>query len=473
MADKILRVCLSSELPDILDRNSNYIYLTYDKMILYFGQNEFYDNFVIADVFPESPVVGMVYILTTDGSVHRYIDYQDKKIADIEDPSQIDLLKKIGTSYTVNANRRYFDSQQRTLTLPFNNGVYELAVSMRNDQVFDNDTIMKYNENSERFEIYGPHSEEFIDFSKPFRGGTTSTVDMKVDKSRLQGNVRISKLTDNMLRSTSDGIYAKTNTKVEKDTFDEFVSEVSEFKKYATDVLSSVTGEIIAIEGIISDEAINSKIHSQLQEKFSTIEKALNDYADIASSLDKIEMDLLNYASNQIHNSKQEILDKIVWDDLDDSAETYEPEVDYYEKSEEYLTPPDDPPIHIITEEELLTIISTAVQLYIEAEELEGGNEMRTFGVTLNGIEYIVQVREIIDPEPEPEPEPNPEDPGTDVEPELPPEDGEDEGVEEEEDPVITPDEDDVADDETNTEETDEESVESDDEVDSPESEQV
>ena len=89
MALKIFRVCLSSELPPERERQDNYIYLTYDTLTLYLGQNEFYDNFSVSESFPETPVNGMIYLLTSDGSVHRSIDYSDEKLADIEDESQI------------------------------------------------------------------------------------------------------------------------------------------------------------------------------------------------------------------------------------------------------------------------------------------------------------------------------------------------------------------------------------------------
>ena len=370
MADlKTLRVCLSSELPTEVNRSYDYIYFTYDKLGLYLGQNEYYDNFVVAESMPETPVEGIIYLIYSDGSAHRYIDYSDIKIAEIEDASQIELLKQAGTVFAVNANRRYFDSQQRTLTLPFNNGIYELAVSARNDQMYTNDTIMKYNTDKERFEIYGPSSEEFIDFSKPFRGGKSSTVEINVDNHRLQGNVRISKMLDNILRSTSDGLYAITKNKVDKDTFNDFIKSTSEFKKYAQDVLNNLSGEIEAIEGLISEQAIDEKIMKVLTERFSDIEHGLAMYSEIYDSLTRIETEVMMYATTTIASNRQEILDKIEWDDLDDSAESYVSEIDYYNKSEEYYKP------HQITYEEMQIIFAAAIQMYINDTTNNGGNE--------------------------------------------------------------------------------------------------
>jgi hypothetical protein len=108
---KTLRVCLSSSLPPLTDRDRNYLYFTYDDLALYSGQNTLYENFVITHEIPEEQVEGMIYILDTDGSVHRKEDYQDLVIAEIEDSSQVEILQKAGTMFYVNSNYKYLDSQ--------------------------------------------------------------------------------------------------------------------------------------------------------------------------------------------------------------------------------------------------------------------------------------------------------------------------------------------------------------------------
>ena len=62
---KTLRVCLSSDLPGLLDRNPDYLYFLYDKLFLYSGQNMIDVNFVIAERIPDidDQVPGMIYIL--------------------------------------------------------------------------------------------------------------------------------------------------------------------------------------------------------------------------------------------------------------------------------------------------------------------------------------------------------------------------------------------------------------------------
>ena len=99
---KTLRVCTSSDLP--AKRDSNFFYFAYDKLLLYQGMNLVDDNFAIVDTIPSSPVYGMMYILTSDGSIHKNIDYKDTQIAKIENSDQLSILKKAGTSFLVNSD---------------------------------------------------------------------------------------------------------------------------------------------------------------------------------------------------------------------------------------------------------------------------------------------------------------------------------------------------------------------------------
>ena len=60
---KTLRVCHSKDLPRLPDRSFDYLYLAYDKLDLYAGQNNIEENYIITSALPEEPVPGMIYIL--------------------------------------------------------------------------------------------------------------------------------------------------------------------------------------------------------------------------------------------------------------------------------------------------------------------------------------------------------------------------------------------------------------------------
>lgn len=365
MADlKTLRVCHSKDLPAMPKRSFDYLYLAYDKLDLYAGQNNIEENYVITSALPEEPVNGMIYILDTDGSVYRHIDYSVVQIAKIENNSQIEYLKKVGTLFQVNANRRYIDSQTRTLTLPFNDGKYEMNVSIRNDTVFDNDTIMKYNKDKERFEVYGPIPEEFIDFSKPFRGGNSKTVHIKADGPRITAEVQISKILNNLLREASDGLYIKSTSIVTREEFDKWSSQTEEFVERAEDILNNIDDDIKYMKDIISEENVNETIYTILSEKFADIETALANYSALVNRMNEIQEEVIQYARLETEETRRQLNEAIAananWEELDNASEEYTPEIDYYQKSEEYLYPE-------LTDDEV-TAVLMAVAEYIATE---------------------------------------------------------------------------------------------------------
>lgn len=368
---KTLRVCHSKDLPILIDRSFDYLYLAYDKLDLYAGQNNIEENYVITSVIPEEPVAGMIYILDSDGSVYRNIDYSNVQIAKIEDTSQIEFLKKAGTLFRVNINQRYLDSQTRSLTLPFNDGKYEMNVSVRNDQKFTEETIAKYNPEKERFEVYGPTTEEFIDYSKPFRGGKTQTVNIRSDGPRLHGEVQISKILNNLLKRASDGLYIKPTDIVPREEFDKWAYDVDDFKNRAQDILDSIDSDLKHMQQLISEENINQTIYNILSEKFGDIQTALDNYAKIVDQMVDIQSEVMQYAITETAKTRSQ-LNEIInanasWEDLDNTAAEYSQEIDYYSKAEDYLYPEVEENEELTDDE--VTAILSAVAQYIVTEE--------------------------------------------------------------------------------------------------------
>lgn len=340
-----LRVCHSKDLPALPDRSRDYIYLTYDKLDLYAGQNDIDENYIITDKLQDSSVEvpGMIYILNTDGSVYRNIDYTNVKLANIEDKSQIEYLQKIGTIFRVNSNRRYIDSQTRTLTLPFNNGKYELNVSFKNNQIFDENTILKYNPNKERFEIFGPMNEEFIDFSKPFRGGETDTIKLQTDGPRIHGQVKISKQLGNILKATKDGLFISPQDIVTADVYEAYYKKLNDFESRASLVMTTIEDDITEMKSLISPEGIDKQIVSILSGKFDDIQTYLDNYATLVQQMNDLQTSIMNYAMSETAKTRKQLQEELAktynWEDLDGAASEYTEEVNYYEKAEEYLYP--------------------------------------------------------------------------------------------------------------------------------------
>lgn len=358
---KKLRVCLSKDLPDTLDRSKDYLYFTYDNLYLYSGQNQLSDNFAIVESVPEDAVYGLIYIVSTDGSVHRKIDYRDTKIAEIEEESQLELLRKAGTMFYVNSAHRYFDHQRRILTLPFNDGTYELAVAAKNDAVFNNNTILKYNEKTERFEMYGEQDEEFIDFSKPFRGAKTDTMSIKVDGPRISANVILSKLKGNALKVASDGLCVRPNEAVDRNTFNSWAKDIADLKKRSQIILDNVSSDIAAMEELVTPQAIQNEIYKQLSAEFGDIKTAIDNYQQYVSELNIIENKIMNLVDVTVVNTATTLANTLEenskWDDLDNSHEYYTHEVNYYDKAEKYFYP-------TITSRQKKLILSAALQQF-------------------------------------------------------------------------------------------------------------
>ena len=342
---KTLRVCKTNELPSIMDRDNNYLYFAYDKLVLYSGQNTLYENFCIVSQMPVSTnaVEGMIYIYDTDGSVHIWSDYTDNKIATLENSSMLSLIQKSGTMFYVNVNRRYVDYQRRTLTLPYNDGSYEISASLPKEQMLTNDTILKYDTDSEQFKVYGPLDYDLIDWSREFRGTNTNTVYMTTDGPRIRASVRISNKADNAIKAASDGLYVSLIDKVDRKTFEKFEKDFLEFRLGALDLLDKVSTELEYLEDIVSEETVTAEIHQILETKYPTIDQALADYNDILDQLDDIQSELMTYVTNTF-NSTKESIEVIVnengeWQSLGTVPDTYSSEIDYYEMAKRYLNP--------------------------------------------------------------------------------------------------------------------------------------
>ena len=261
---KTLIVCLSTDLPKEADRDTNYIYFVYNTLTLFMGKAVYGENFCICDTMPELPTIGTLYICLDDGKVKVYDDYQVKDIGEVETREMLNILSQAGTMYYFNSKERYIDKQNRMLVLPFMNGSYNMVIDVPNDLLYNEKTVIKYNPESERFEIWGETYDEDPLETKGFVGHKTDTVDIQVKDGRIEGSVKISKEWGNLIRVVEDGLYVQVHDAITQKEFDSWKYNYEEYKIRLEYFVNSIKDDLENIESLISEDAINSRIQYYL-----------------------------------------------------------------------------------------------------------------------------------------------------------------------------------------------------------------
>lgn len=313
MSDKLktFRVCLSSELPSLLDRDPKFIYFLYDKLVLFFGQNLYNDPFAIVESIPDNPVNGLLYICINDGYCKIYHNHQIYNIASIEDESQIEILKQSGTTFFTNAERRYLDLQRRIITLPYQNGSYELTVSLANDIMIDENTIIKYNIETKQFEIFGKHQDYGMLFTSDYKGVDTKTVKTTVSSNKISSEVKISDKADNIIKILSDGLYASASDKVKKEEFNLLVKKFDQYKTQLDNFMEVLEKEITEAQIIVSEESISKKIKEAIEEVYPDIENIINSYDTVLERIEGIELRSKEYTDTSFEEAREDLSNMI------------------------------------------------------------------------------------------------------------------------------------------------------------------
>ena len=296
---KTLRVCLSTELPLIEERDPNFLYFLYDKLMLFVGQSLYYDPYAIVETMPEEPAFGLLYFTLDDGKVKVYREYVIREIAEIESAEQLEILKQAGTTFFIQSERRYLDLRRRIITLPFHNGTYELTVSLANNLLIDEDTVIGFNTESNTFEIIGKKEDYDLVFAKGYQGIDTDTVDIDVSENRITGNLKISPAYDNILRLLNDGLYANANDKLTIAKFKEWVDYFTKYKTEIDGYIEELTDKVSDIEGNTSPQSIAEHVLEALEKVYPEIDEVMATYQEIVAKFDGIEERLMNYAEER------------------------------------------------------------------------------------------------------------------------------------------------------------------------------
>lgn len=307
---KTLRVCLSKELPDILDRDPNFLYFLYDKLMLFMGQSIYNDPYCIVSDMPEDPITGMLYLVFGDGTVKTYIDKSIIILANIESDDQKEILKKSGTTFFTNSNKRYLDIQRRLITLPYINGNYVLTVDVANDLKIDKNTVLRFDPETNQFEMEGDTFELGKSF-KHYNGSETDSSFTNVDNYNVRTDVKISPAYDNILKVLNDGIYANASDRVPVKEFNTWKSNFEEYKINMEKYLNELIEKTDSTSGEVSSESINAKIKSALEKVYPEIDTVMKTLVNMSDRFAGIEKRSKEYTDNRFETAEIELNDAI------------------------------------------------------------------------------------------------------------------------------------------------------------------
>jgi hypothetical protein len=307
---KTLRICKFEELPSILDRDKNYIYFACDRLFLFFGQDQYYDPFVICEKIPDDPIDGYLYI-QFDGTVKSAIKDEVLDIATIEDSSQLDLLKKLGTTYFMKADKRYIDPQSRTLQLPYYNGTYSMTADVAKDLRIDNDTVVRYDEVLGRFYIEGDFATEHaMDGYKPV---DTPTVHLDIAGHAMRAEVKISENPNNILERTGTGLFAEVKDKVDLTQFKETIATFERYRNSSEVILNQAKRLINNNNPDIPNDSIYSMVVKAVNNYNSKMSQMISYYNNIAKELEDIRSESQSYTDKkylEVYNQIQSLVNQ-------------------------------------------------------------------------------------------------------------------------------------------------------------------
>jgi hypothetical protein len=229
--------------------------------------------------------------------------------------------------YYFNSKERYIDKQNRMLVLPFMNGSYNLVVDVPNDLLYNENTVIKYNQESERFEIYGETYDEDPLETTGFVGKESQTVKIDVKDGRIEGSVKLSEEKGNLIRVVEDGLFVQVHDAITQQEFDSWKTNYENYKLRLEFFMNSIAEDLSHIEELISEDAINAKIQYYLSQVYPTIDQAIEAYDILYRQINEALANYENYAQNRFDEIETELREKVddalerPWVDLDDTPD--------------------------------------------------------------------------------------------------------------------------------------------------------
>lgn len=314
---RVLRVCNSEFLPPLSERDPNYIYFIYDKMAIYLGQNRYTDPFCIVEDMPKEPIEGMLYI-TIDGKLKTYLDYNIVEIGEIESEDQIQYLYDAGTVYFMKAEYRYLDPQTRTLQLPYQNGSYQLSINLAKNIIIDKNTVIRFNEDTGRFEIDGRMYGETVnkaEMIKDLKGGETDSTFTAITNGNIRVTLKISNAAGNLIKLLDSGVYASLDEYLTDDDLKEVKNGLDLYRSSLNKYLADLKAAVDATDISVSEESILRRIKIELDKYYPNIMKILDNYEEVYNHLVELRQDSKQYTDKRFLETR-EAISKYIDDEL-------------------------------------------------------------------------------------------------------------------------------------------------------------
>ena len=306
---RTFRVCTSKQLPISSQRSSKFIYFTYDTLIVYLGQVKYSDPYAIIETLPKDPARGVMYFCLDTGLVKFKDDLEVNTLAKIESDDQLEILKQSGTMFFYNARSRYLDKQTKTVSLPYQNGTYELTVALANELKINENTVIRYNTDTNQFEISGDIEDYGQLNTHGYSGKNTSTATTTVVDGKISTEVKVSKAYDNLLKNTSGGLFVSATDKVSREEFEGLRSNYQDYKGTLEYYLKTIQAVAAAGQDLVNRDSINAKIAKALEDAYPDIDKAVKNYDELSADIKGIEGRSKEYTDIETNKAKNDILE--------------------------------------------------------------------------------------------------------------------------------------------------------------------
>lgn len=252
------------------------------------------------------------------GDVIAYLDYQEKLVGrlnkDAEDyEDALKILRAANTVTFLNSESRYIDKQNRRINLPFQNGDYQLSLNLDEDLEVNDHTYIKFNQQTEQWELNGDHSIEDLKLRNPDRytGKTTNTARVDVTNKDITTNIRLSDSPNNGLKVRGTGLFVDVSKFTNYDDFAVVLQAFITYKNIMDGYSTEIAEAVNRVTGSVSKEVINEKIANTLSAYEPTIKQVLDNYDAIRSEMDEATRQSTSVADEKIEKAKQDILDYV------------------------------------------------------------------------------------------------------------------------------------------------------------------